>query len=150
MSRAPWVIDLVAAAMIIVVPVLAYSILQVRKKRNYKLHKQLQTATAITLLIAIVIFEVDIRLNGWRQYAQKSPYYDTVLFPFLAFHIVLATATTILWVYLVIAALRKFPKDPAPNSYSPTHKFWARIGAGLMFATAVTGWIFYYMAFIAG
>lgn len=149
MSRAPWVIDLVAGAMVLVVPLLAYSIHQVRNKKAYALHKKLQLYTAGALLVAIIIFEIGIRLHGWRQYAQSSPYYETSLFPFLVFHVTLASATTLIWIWLVISALKRFPATPVPNDFSRVHKKYARIGAGMMFSTAVTGWIFYYMAFVA-
>lgn len=149
MSRAPWVIDLVAYAMVLIVPLLAFSIWQVQVKKAYATHKKMQVVMGVALLVTILTFEIDIRINGWRQYAESSPYYDTVLFPFLAFHVTLATSTTLLWIWLILTALKRFASPPVPNDFSRRHRFFARIGAGLMFSTAVTGWIFYYLAFVA-
>jgi uncharacterized membrane protein YozB (DUF420 family) len=38
----------------------------------------------------------------------------------------------------------------APGPHSPAHRRVAPIAAAGMFCTAVTGWLFYYLAFVAG
>ena len=43
----------------------------------------------------------------------------------------------------------KRPSPPAPCPYSPTHIFWARLAAIDMTLTTLTGWLFYYLAFVA-
>ena len=53
------------------------------------------------------------------------------------------------WIYVIVQALRKFPHPPMPSKYSPQHRLGARIAAIMMTMTAVTGWVFYYLAFVA-
>jgi len=148
-SRASLMLDLVAIAMVGVVPVLAYSIYLVRCKRNLQLHKKIQLVLGVVLLIAVGLFEVDMRLHGWRQFAEVSAYYDSLVFPVLYLHLVFAVSTTALWFYTIVAALRRFPNPPVPNAYSRRHRRIARLAAIDMFCTAVTGWAFYALAFVA-
>ncbi len=42
-----------------------------------------------------------------------------------------------------------FPNPPVPGPHSPWHRRYARLAALDMICTAVTGWIFYYLAFVA-
>ena len=66
----------------------------------------------------------------------------------LGVHLVFAVSTLLLWPITIVQALRRFPRPPGPSAYSPTHRAWARLAAASMFMTAVTGWVFYYLAFV--
>ena len=57
--------------------------------------------------------------------------------------------TAVLWTVVIVQALRKFPRPPQPGQHSAAHKFWGWLAVIEMFMTAVTGWIFYYLAFVA-
>ena len=46
-------------------------------------------------------------------------------------------------------ALARFPADPAPGSHGPRHRRMARLAAADLVLTAVTGTIFYWLAFVA-
>ena len=142
-------LDLVVVAMFAVVPVLAWSIYLVRCKQNYSLHKRIQVALGVVLCVVVFLFELDMRLHGWRQFAMASPFYDTWVFPVLYVHLVFAVSTVLLWVYVIVAALRRFPSPPVPNAYSPRHRRIARLAAIDMVGTAVSGWVFYVLAFVA-
>ena len=50
---------------------------------------------------------------------------------------------------MIVQALRKFDHDPLPNAYSAAHMFWAKLAAIDMLLTAITGWLFYWLAFVA-
>jgi uncharacterized membrane protein YozB (DUF420 family) len=67
----------------------------------------------------------------------------------LAIHLFFAVTTTVLWLAVIVRALRKFPSPPAPCDHSASHMFWGRLAAIDMALTALTGWIFYYLAFVA-
>jgi putative membrane protein len=54
----------------------------------------------------------------------------------------------ILWPVTIVLALRKFPNPPAPGAHSPTHIRLARLAALDMLLTSITGWIFYWLAFV--
>jgi uncharacterized membrane protein YozB (DUF420 family) len=147
-SRGSIMLDVVALAMVVVTPLLAWSIYQVKRRKNYALHGRVQLALGIVLLTVVVLFEIDIRLHGWRDEAAHSRFYDSLVFPVLYVHLFFAVTTTILWTWTIIGALRGFPKPPAPSDYSGRHKRIARLAAIDMFCTAVTGWTFYILAFI--
>ena len=160
----PWrgslMLDVVFLAMFLVIPVMAWSIQQAKKGR-YTLHKRVQLILAAGLLAAVAAFEVDMQLfTDWRARAAGwsgqpgSPYYnagsrDGVVVYALWVHLVFAVSTAFLWVFVVVQAMRKFPKPPLPGEHSASHVRWGKLAAYDMFLTALTGWVFYYLAFIA-
>lgn len=148
-SRASFMMDFVAVAMAGILPVLAWSVYLVKRHKNYRLHKLVQLSLGTVLLVAVSLFEVDVRLYGWRQNATLSPYYNTILFPFLYFHLLVACTTTVLWIATITLAVRRFPKPPVPGAHSPLHRRLGWAGTIGMFATSITGWTFYWMAFVA-
>ena len=154
-TRASIMLDTVFLAMFLVVPALACSIWIVKRKRNFALHKRIQVTLGLVLLGAIMLFEVDMRfVSGWRERAEPSPYFGTDesagwVWKMLYIHLCFAISTTILWIVVVVRALRNFPKPPKPAPHSRWHKLWAWITAVDTLLTAVTGNWFYYLAFIA-
>lgn len=147
-SRAPWAINLIAYAMLALVPLLILSLWFVRQKK-YQVHRHLQVFLSVSLLAVVIAFEIEVRFWGWTQWAKASPYYEGILFPFLYGHVTLAVTTTVLWVTTLVLALRHFPSPARPSSYSQRHKSLARWAALAMSMTAVTGWTFFWMAFVA-
>lgn len=148
-SRAPLMVDVVSVAMFVILPVLYWSIRQVRVHRRYTLHKRVQIGLGLVLLVAVGLFEWDMRVNGWRTRAAESPFADTWVPRSLMVHLAFAVTTALLWIFVTVAALRKFARPPAPNEHSRQHIYWARMAAFDMTMTAVTGWLFYYLAFVA-
>jgi hypothetical protein len=148
-TRASLMLDVVFLAMFLVVPALLVSVFLVKFRRNYAVHKSLQIALGIALLVAVVAFEVDMRLTGWRERALPSPFWESWVFPSLYLHLSFAIPTALLWIYVIVDALRNFPNPVAPSKYSDTHAFWAWLATVGMLGTAITGWIFYYLAFAA-
>jgi hypothetical protein len=149
-TRAGLMLDVVVVAMAAVLPAMGASIWIVRAKRNYRLHKWLQIALTTALLLTVTAFEVDIRLHGWEERAKESPYFATLVRPALWVHLFFAVSTLVIWVAVVVQAVRKFPADPVPGPHSAFHRPAGWIAAGGMTMTAVTGWIFYYLAFVPG
>lgn len=149
-SRASLMLDVVFLAMLLVVPALALSI-QLAKRRKYLAHKVMQVILASVLLIAVTAFEVDMRFyTDWRALAQPSPYYASgAVLASLWVHLAFAIPTLVLWIVVTIAALRKFDDPPQPGKHSRFHRRWGMFAAYGMFLTAVTGWVFYYLAFVA-
>jgi len=148
-TRGSLMLDLVTLAMVLVVPALAVSIYLVKYKKQYNTHKWMQIALGITLLIAVLAFELDMRINGWRERAEPSPYWDTWVVPVLWIHLCCAVPTALLWIYTLVQAVRTYPDPPNPGTYSVEHARWGWASAIGMFLTAFTGWIFYYLAFAA-
>jgi putative membrane protein len=150
-TRASIMLDIVFLAMFVVVPVLAWSIHLVRNRRNYQLHKQVQVTLGLVLLVAVTLFEIDMRfVTDWRARATASPHYaGGLVMNSLYVHLLFAVTTTILWVVVMARALRNIPSPPGPCRHSEWHKRWGWIAALDMLATSVTGWIFYWLAFVA-
>ena len=148
-SRASGVLDIVALALVVILPVLAYSIYLVRVKKRYDAHRRIQVALSIVLVAAVAVFEVDMRVHGWRHLAEPSRFYDTLVHPTLWVHLFFAVTTTVLWAWVVVGAVRNFPKPTVPSAYSARHKKLAWIATVGMVCTALTGWAFYILAFVA-
>lgn len=153
-TRASLMLDVVFAAMFLVIPTMVAAIAWVRYRGAYQGHKLLMLTLGSVLLVTVVIFEVDIRLNGWRERARPSPYYGTDTEPGLVFqvlyvHLCFAVTTAVLWIVVIARALRRFARPAAPGPHSRSHVFWARLAALDMLATTVTGWTFYWLAFVA-
>ena len=152
-TRGSLMLDVVFLAMFAVVPVLGWSILLARRGR-YGLHKRVQVTLGTVLLLAVVAFEVEMRVVGWRERAEPSPYWngdawrDPVHYS-LIIHLFFAIPTAVLWLTVIIRALRRFPSPPVPGTHSGAHRFWAPLAAFEMLMTALTGWVFYWLAFAA-
>jgi len=150
-TRGSVMLDFVFVAMFAIVAILAVSVWLVRHARRYEVHKWIQLSLAIVLLIAVAAFEVDMRFfTDWQRLAEASPYYPSGLVHLaLGIHLGFAIPTPILWGYVIVQALRRFPRPAQPGVHSRSHVFWARLAAGGMFLTALTGWVFYWVAFVA-
>ena len=154
-SRGSFMLDVVFIAMFVVAPLLLLSVYLVKYRHQYALHKRLQLAMAAVLLVAVLLFELDIRLNGWEERASPSPYFDQAdkwscpAGISLIVHLSFAVPTLLLWIMVVVQALRKFSRPPTPGPHSRWHARWGMIAAVGMLLTAITGWIFYWLAFVA-
>ena len=149
-TRASIMLDVVFVAMFALIPLMGWSIAAVKYRRNYEFHKKLQLVLGVVLLITVVLFELDLQLiTKWRDRAAASPYYDTWVFPSLYLHLFFAVPTLLLWVYVIVDSVRKFATPPRPNAYSHRHKKLGKLAAIEMTLTALTGWVFYWLAFVS-
>ncbi|QDU55263.1 hypothetical protein Pan181_14500 [Aeoliella mucimassa] len=155
-TRASLMLDVVFLAMFLVIPLMAGSIALARFRRQWQSHKLIQLTLGIVLLLAVVAFEVDMQfLTKWEARAEPSPYFSEATQwscpagVALIVHLMFAVPTALVWVYVIVSALRQFPKPPVPGAHSFQHKLWGRVAAIGMTMTAITGWVFYYMAFVA-
>jgi putative membrane protein len=153
-TRASLMLDVVTLAMVAIVPVLGWSVYQVKLRRRYLLHKRIQLTLGLALLVTVVLFEADMRVNGWRQRAAASAYASTethlgLVDIALAIHLCFAISTALLWILVIARALRNFPHPPVPGPHSAWHIRFARLAAYDLVCTAATGWIFYWLAFVA-
>jgi uncharacterized membrane protein YozB (DUF420 family) len=89
-------------------------------------------------------------LHGWESRAAGSiggtP--APLVWYSLYVHLIFALTTVLLWPVVIILALRNFPNPPHPSQHSRIHVPLARLAATDMVMTAVTGWIFYWLAFV--
>ncbi len=149
-TPASLMLDVVVCSLALVIPALFWSIFLAKFRRNFALHKQVQLVLGIVLLIVVVLFEVDMRLQGgfWEM-AKESSYYKT---PFLRnllwVHLVFSISTVFIWAATYGTALKFFPSPPRPGSFSPRHKVMAWVSVVDMVGTAVTGVMVYYYGFM--
>jgi putative membrane protein len=149
-TRASLGMDVVLVGLLALLPVLAWSIVLVRRGR-YAAHKALQLFIVTALAAAIAVFEIDIRLvSDWRLRAATSPWWPAGVLVALGVHLVFAVTTFGLWVWVVWEALARFPVPPTPGAHGPRHRRLARLAAIDLACTAVTGLVFYWLAFVAG
>src|SRR4051794_20519876 len=123
-TRASIMLDIVFLAMFVVVPTMYWSIWLVRSKRRYTLHKRVQVLLGLTLLVAVTVFEIDMRMNVWSAGAQEAPFSGSLVYPSLYVRLFFAVPTAVLWIFVMVQPLRKCDDPPLPNSYSASHKFW--------------------------
>lgn len=149
-SRASLMLDIVFVSMFLVVAVLGWSIYHVKYGRGYQLHKSVQIALGTILLIVVVLFEIDIRLHGWQDRAagQVGGHASPLVIGALYIHLVFAISSIILWPITIGLALVKFPDPPVPGAHSRLHRKLGWLAAADMVMTAVTGWVFYCLAFV--
>jgi putative membrane protein len=149
-SRASLGMDVVLVGLLALLPVLAWSVAAVRGGR-YTLHKRLQLFIAAALAAAIVVFEIDVRLvSDWKLRAAASPWWPRGVLTALGIHLVFAVSTFVLLVWVLWEAVARFPTPPVPGVHGPRHRRMARLAAIDLVLTAVTGIVFYWLAFVAG
>src|SRR5690606_20212119 len=123
-----FMLDLVVCALVIVVPVLAWSIYLAKLKRDYTGHKRVQLGLAAVLLLTVAAFEIDVQWmhGGWQNIVrgarpsvtdEQLAYIRNVLLV----HLLFAISTPLLWVVTIVQALRRFGNPPVPSTHSPWH-----------------------------
>jgi len=149
-TRASLMLDVLVLGMLAVVAVLLWSVYQVKFRRRYQLHKWTQIMLGAVVLVVVVLFEVDIRLHGWEMRASgiENGRAPSPVWYALYVHLVFAVSSLILWPVTIYLALRNFPNPPQPSAHSRVHVPLARTAAVDMVMTAITGWIFYWLAFV--
>jgi putative membrane protein len=154
-GRASLMLDVIVVTMLVVLIALGVSVFLVKCRQKYSAHKAIQLALASCLMVVLLLFEIDIHfVDNWMDRALASPYFDAVnrtgpVTSALAIHLVFAISTFALWLMVIVRALRNFPSPPAPGSHSRFHRRWGTIAAVDMVLTTLTGWAFYWLAFIA-
>ena len=149
-----FMLDAVVVALVLVVPVLIYSLYQVKVRKNYTLHRNLQVVLALTLLSAVLAFEVDLHLvqGGWENVVRKAGDLSSeklaAIRRVLRIHLVFAGSTPLFWAATIILALRSIPSPPGPSSHSRLHKTLGWMSTIDLVLTSITGLIFYYTAFV--
>jgi len=154
-TRASFGMDLVLVGLIALLPVLAVSILAVRR-RHYILHRRLQLFIVAALASALVVFEIDVRLlSDWRVRARAewlpegNPWWPAGVGTALAVHLVFAVSSFVLLAWVTWEAWTRFPRPPSPGTHGPRHRRLARLAAIDLVLTAITGGVFYWLAFVA-
>jgi putative membrane protein len=154
--NASFMLDFVVVALVLIVPVLLFSLYAVKVQRRYALHKTLQLSLGVVLLVAVTAFEVDLQWvqGGWENVVAKrqpplTPEQLAHVRTLLRIHLVFAISTPLLWATTIVLALRRMPHPPAPCAHSRLHKTLGWLSTVDITLTSVTGLVFYYAAFVA-
>lgn len=154
-----FMLDFVVCALVLIVPLLLYSLWLVKVRRRFLAHKRLQIALGLILLVAVSAFEIDVQLvhGGWEQIVSRQNLAPELLQakivsvrPWLLVHLVFAISTPLLWAATITLALLKFGKDARPGKHSSLHKILGWLSTVDITLTSVTGLLFYYHAFMQG
>lgn len=153
-----FMLDFVVVALVLIVPLLAISLFQVKVRRNYAGHKRMQLGLAALLLVAVILFEVDVQWShgGWENIINKpgkpvrmSEAELASVQRVLWIHLVFAVTTPIVWGITLGYGLRRFASPPTPGPHSQLHRRLGWLSVTDLVLTAVTGLWFYYVAFVA-
>ena len=154
--RTSFMLDFVVAALVLIVPILLFSLYSVKIRRHYTLHRNLQLLLGVVLLVAVGAFEVDLQWiqGGWANVVAKrevplTPVQLAFVQRVLRIHLIFAISTPILWAVTIVLALRRMPSPPTPCPHSVLHKKLGWISTIDIVLTSVTGLVFYYFAFVA-
>ncbi len=155
---ASFMLDFVVSALVLIVPILLYSLYVVKIQKNFVLHRNLQVILGVVLLVAVTAFEIDTQWvhGGWENIVNKNPeeprltgeafsHAQKVLW----IHLIFAVTTPFLWGATLFYALRRFPNPPQPGEHSKLHKRLGWLSVIDLVMTSTTGLWFYYTAFIA-
>ena len=154
--RTSFMLDFVVVALVLIVPVLVYSLIAVKVKQHYVLHRRLQLLLGVVLLVAVGLFEVDLQWvqGGWLNVVGKrevklTEEQLTFVRQVLRIHLCFAVSTPLLWATTIGLALRHMPSPPQPCPHSQLHKTLGWLSTIDIVLTSVTGLVFYYFAFVA-
>lgn len=156
-NHASFMLDFVVVALVLIVPILLYSLYAVKVRHQFVTHRRLQLLLGGVLLVAVALFEIDLHFiqGGWEAVVAKRPE-PMRLTPaqlaevrsVLRIHLLFAISTPLLWTITIVAALRNFRSPPAPGPHSGWHKLLGWASAIDITLTSITGLIFYYYAFM--
>lgn len=151
---ASFMLDVVVCALVVVVPALGFSLASVKVRRKYRLHKALQVALGLLLLVAVGLFEIDMRRQGGidgilsKRARPLTPQEYASFKMLLSVHLCFAISTVCLWAVTLGLALKRFPIPPAPAAHSRVHKRLGWLAAAGIALTSVTGLLVYYFGFV--
>lgn len=147
-------LDIVACALVLVVPMLVFNIATVALWKNYRIHRWLQLMLTAVLFLAVALFEIDMRLQGGIAgilAKRPRPLSTEELASFMTLlrvHLVFAISTVFVWGATAWLAYRRTPTPPGPSSHSRLHKALGWLSALDLTATSVTGLLVYYRGFM--
>lgn len=135
----------------ILAPIAAMYAASLIRKGKYKKHIRIQKTIFWICIVAVLLFEVYIRISGGSgSLIKESIYTDTNFFKLiLRLHIGGAILTYLLWIAMVIISSRKYKMaKKLPGSFSKAHKSLGYLVIFGLFYTAITALIVCVFAFL--
>lgn len=147
-TRANLLGDLVLLATL-ATPFLLWHSFKLARRRELLKHRRFQVILLGVLLVAIVLFEVDVRMaSSQGGLMRDSAWHGTTTLRLLTLsHVIGAVLTFVGWLVLTIKSLSRF-RSSLPGPFSRTHRRAGKaVFAGSVY-TAVTAVGMYVMGFI--
>lgn len=148
-TRADLLMDVVFVSTLATPFILLWAI-RLAKQQQLEQHRLVQTLLLVVLLIAVTLFEVDVRLSGGSGSLMKgSSYAGTGLLRGITLAHVLANVVTFFtWLVLVVKSRRRF-KTELPGGFTPSHRRLGRFVFGGTVFGALSAVVMYGLGFIA-
>lgn len=137
-------------ALTVATPFIVLYAVSLAKKQDFKRHIKIQKTIFWACIIAVIVFEIQVRFSGGSgSIASQGTYYHTAFFKTtLISHIIGAVLTYIIWAITVFSSNTRHKKKQLPGAFTINHKRLGIISIiGLIF-TAITAVMVYLMTFI--
>ena len=145
-NGAPLALDLIVVALTVLLPVLAASIVAIRRGQR-RLHRSLQIAITVALVVSLLLFEFQIRnLGGWRESIADRNLSESQLSAITAMlivHLIFSVTTPAFWLAALISSTKAWT-----GRRPQVHHWLGRLAALDLVLTAITGWVWYAMAYV--
>jgi len=147
-TRADLLMDVVFISTLATPFILAWGIRYARQ-REFRKHRAVQTTLLCVLLVAVIFFEVDVRLSGGSGSLMKGSSYAGTgwLRGILLAHVLANIVTFFGWLVLVVKSWRRFERE-LPGPWAPTHRRMGRFVFGGTVFGAVSAVVMYVLGFV--
>jgi hypothetical protein len=137
-TDAPFMMDFVVVSLIAIVPILCFSIYKVKQGAT-ELHRKVQLTLAIVLGIAVVLFEVEMRLAGGIVNIMPPERYTILFRIYLWTHIAIAVSTLVVWTLTLVGANANYVDGAMRKEYRDRHRCLGVSSTLLLLLTSGTG-----------
>jgi len=137
-TPAPLMMDFIVVSLTLLVPCLCYSIFQA-KAGNIRVHRLLQILLSAILILAVTLFEVEMKWVGGIENIMEKERYTLNFRIYLWAHIGLSTSTILVWGFTLFKALKNFDGVHLKAAHRGLHRKLGWSSSLLLVLTSVTG-----------
>lgn len=140
--------DVVIVSLVVIVPLLLWSWARARSA-DFSTHRNVQIGLFSVLVVAVALFETDIKMSGGIFELMKGSRYDgtTLLKASVYIHTAFSILTSLVWVGLILFSVALFGHPPRAGRYGTAHRIVGTIGMIGMVLTSITGVELYILGF---
>lgn len=148
-TRADLLMDVVFVSTLLTPFVVAWGI-RFASRGDFRRHRAVQVTLLVVLLVAVALFEVDVRLSGGSGSLMKgSSYAGTGLLRGITLaHVLANVATFVTWLVLTVKSWRRFGGPDFPGRWKRVHRRLARFVFGGLVFGAVSAVAMYVLGFV--
>ncbi len=147
-SRASLAYDVAFLLELAVIPMFIQGLTLLLVRKNYETHKRLMLIVSGVFAVAAGLFAFEFFSYDWRtRVGVAADAIPRITYMTLTIHLAFLSITALIWLFLLVNALRKIPSPPRPCEFGPTYVFWLVLLGLQLFISTLTGWEFYLLAF---